>query len=188
MQEESRRSFVAGFEDILLAEARAAATRSAAATTPRDAGANALTAVILAVASVEALVGTWAAFFRVDYRIDDQTLARWRSRSIHDVVKDILMRLHPPLAVNELKWYGQLCAIYKLRNHVAHYFPEFRRPGTWPPELKEFVQNGTFVPEGDATMDWTSRLLVGSVALQVVGYAAEIQDRFMEAAWKPRAA
>lgn len=176
--------FIAGFEEILLAEAETAATAASVADRPNLAGAKAMTAILLSVAAVEALVGTWSALFRNDYGIDQDTLGRWRRIGIPDIIKDILGRRHPPILVKEVKWFNGLCAITTLRNHVAHYSPEFRAPGTWPEEIAGIVTSRLLRPEGDESMDWTSRLLVGSVALQVVVYARTARDGFMELAWR----
>src|SRR5438309_1690043 len=127
--------FVAGFERIMLEEATRAADAAARATTPRESGAKSLVSIVLAVAAVEALVGTWTAIFRDKYGIDKATLSTWRNRPINEVIKDILSRLKPSVAAESVAWYNPLCGIIKLRNHVAHYFPEFRVPGEWPTEL-----------------------------------------------------
>ncbi len=101
-----------------------------------------------------------------------------------DIVKDIFSRLKPPRTLGELASFQRLSAIVELRNHVAHYFPEFRKPGTWPERLLPYIQNGTLRPVGDDTMDWTSRLLVGDVAVHVVSYATEFMREFAASAWR----
>jgi hypothetical protein len=181
---EPGRIFIVGLEDVILQQARAAAAAARRASSPRDEGGNVITAIILAVAAVEALVGTWSAIFHEDYAIDDGTLRTWRRRGAPDILKDILGRLNPPIPVQDVGWYQPLCAIVALRNHAAHYFPEFRVPGTWPEGLEPYVRNRTFSPMDDDEMDWTSRLLVSSVAVQVVEYTAEIVDGFMSVAWR----
>ena len=180
--------FIAGFEGILLAEAELAVQRSRAATTPGPAGGAAMAAILIATASFEALVGTWAAIYGKDYGLDDNTMRRWRSISITEVVKEIASRRQPPVTVSDLLWYPRLCAIVKLRNYVAHYFPELRLPGTWPDELRGFVQYHTFPAAGGDEDDWTSRILVPEVAQKVVEYSRLAQDGLMELAWKPPAA
>src|SRR2546430_924900 len=70
----------------------------------------------------------------------------------------------PPKSVGELLSFQRLSAIVELRNHVAHYFPEFRVPGTWPDRLEPYIKNHTLTPVGDDTMDWTSRLIAGHVS------------------------
>jgi hypothetical protein len=144
-----------------------------------------MTSILLAVAAIEAQTGIWASIFRTDYQIDHHTLRQWRRRGPQDIMKDILARLKPPITVANVTWYTHLCAVVTLRNHVAHYFPEFRIPGTWPDELKGYITNGTFRPTDDDTMDWTSRILVAPVASQVVGYAREIMEGFAGIAWRP---
>ena len=177
--------FVAGLESLLLAEAAEASRLATTATTPREEGAKAMTSILLAVAAIEAQTGIWATIFGVDYQIDHHTLRQWRRRGPQDIMKDIFTRLKPPIPVATVTWYTHLCAVVALRNHVAHYFPEFRTPGTWPDELKGYITNGTFRPTGDDTMDWTSRILVAPVSSQVVDYAREIMDGFVSIAWRP---
>jgi len=176
---------VAGLESLLFDEAVEASRLAATATAPREEGAKAMMSIILAVAAVEAQTGIWAAIFGTDYQIDSHTLRRWRRRAPQDILKEIFARLKPPITVANVTWYNHLCAIVALRNHVAHYFPEFRTPGTWPDALKGYITNGTFRPTGDDTMDWTSRILVAPVSSQVVDYAREIMDGFVSIAWRP---
>ena len=176
--------FVVGLENVILEQAREAARLATMASTPREAGGKSIAAITLAVAAIEAQLGTWAAIFREDYSIDAATLQRWRTRGPQDITKDILSRLDPPVQTGNLDWYRALCAIVEIRNHAAHYFPEFRQPGTWPPRIRPYVANGTITPVGDDTMDWTSRLFVGSVANQCVEHARKVMCEFQATAWR----
>lgn len=58
--------FVAGLENVILEEARNAARLATSVSTPREAGCKSIAAITLAVAAVEAQLGTWAAIFRED--------------------------------------------------------------------------------------------------------------------------
>ena len=175
--------FVIGFEDILLREAQALATDAIAATVSRDVAAKSFVSILVSVAAFEALVGTWTAIYRHDYKIADQTLAQWRDRPITGVVKDILTRLTPPTTASSCSWYPGLAAIVLLRNHLAHYFPDSRPVGTWPTQLVGLFTSGLLTSGGTDQMDWTSRVLVGPVAQQVVDHAERAFKGFSDVAW-----
>lgn len=165
--------FIAGFERVLLDEAAASARAAASAATPAGQGAKSIACVLLAVAAVEAAVYTWAAQHAARYQFDATAIAEWRRMGVHLVIKQIFGRFRPPVSVASLGWYNGLCCAVELRNHIAHYFPEARRPGTWPDSLKGCVTGKSFVPGGDDTMDWTSRLYVPAVAEQVATVARD---------------
>jgi hypothetical protein len=176
--------FITGFETVLSSEAARAAIEAAAETNPSVQAGKVLSTILLSVAAIEATVGIWTAFYGSGYGVDDRTLREWRGTSAPLVMKDILSRLKPPVAVKDVSWYTGYCAIVVLRNHVAHYFPELRAPGTWPDELKGYITGRLLIPGGDDSMDWTSRLLIPSVANQVIAHGRAVIQGFVEVAWK----
>jgi hypothetical protein len=176
--------FVAGLEDIIQEEAARAAHMARTAKTSREAGGKAIAAIVLAMAAVEAMIDTWTALFKNDYGVEKNTLNTWRGKGLHEIIKDILSRLKPPVAVGTLGWYQRLSAFVELRNHCVHYYPEFRQTGTWPERLEPYIRNGSIRPIGDDTMDWTARLLVPSVAQQAVDCAREVMEQFFSTAWR----
>lgn len=176
--------FVTGFETVLGSEAARAAIASAAETDPALQAGKVLSAILLSVAAIEAAVGVWSALFGPSYGVDDSVVKRWRGIGPTDVMKDILTRVSPLVPISDVPWFTSYCAIVALRNHVAHYFPEYRTPGDWPDGLKGYVTGKLLVPGGDSTMDWTSRLLIPSVAHQVVDHGRTILRGFVALTWK----
>ena len=133
---------------------------------------HSIVAVILAGAAFEAHLGEFlsAPGFR---RMFATELEDWRDRPPrpHEVLKTILKRLGVA-DVSLLKWYQELRCLFELRNHIAHYYPEPRAVGTFPPKLEaNCIQKKIIEPAGDASMDWTSRLFIAPVATQAAGIA-----------------
>jgi len=176
--------FVSGFETVLGSEAARAAIAAAAEPNPAVQAGKVLSTILLSVAAIEAAVGVWTALFGPGYGIDEPVVKRWRGMGATDVMKDVLTRVSPSLPIAQVPWFPRYCAIVALRNHVAHYLPEYRHPGDWPEGLKGYVTGKLLIPGGDSTMDWTSRLLIPSVADQVVDHGRAILRGFVDLTWK----
>jgi hypothetical protein len=106
-------------------------------------------------------------------------MVEFRRRPANEVVKAIIRNRTPEATFDGNGWYRDLTALHELRNHVVHYYPEKMETGTFPDRLAPHVgAKATFKPVGDETMDWTSRLIVKSVALKAVKVAAAATKAF----------
>ena len=165
--------FIEGIDRLLLDFAEQSAKESAGvADTPWEHGGRSVTAIILAAAAVEAHVGEWLAEHGEAEGISKAKRDEWASStlSVADIIKQIFREMDRP-TVGSVPWFDELKALSTLRNHVVHYYPMHREPGTWPEKLAPYIVNGTLLPGGDDGMDWTSRLLVSSVARQALKLA-----------------
>jgi hypothetical protein len=167
--------FIEGIDRLLLdfSGRRVAAAREVT-DDPWVHGGESATAIVLAAAAVEAHVGEWLAEHGKAAGIAADTSEAWIDKhlSVANIVKNIFKHLDGP-SVGNLRWYDGLRALCELRNHVVHYYPKRRKPGKWPKRLRPIIKNHTLEPAGDESMDWTSRLLVASVAEQALCLATE---------------
>jgi hypothetical protein len=139
-----------------------------------------LAQIALSASAIEAWVGEWFAIAKErgelpDALKDKDLLPRGRP---HEIVKEIV-KAKCGVTLGDAEWYRKMRCLFELRNHLLHYAPAPREPGELPDALNECVRTGTFVPEGDDNMDWTSRMLVPSVA----STASAIADETIEALW-----
>jgi len=171
--------FVAGIDRLLTEQAEKAAARAGRSQKPWTHGGHAITAIILAAAGVEAHVGEWLARPPNRGRFTPDELADFRRQPANEVIKGIIKMRTPTFDFNTPVWYRDLVALHQLRNHVVHYYPEKMETGTFPQGLVPHVgRNTTFRPIGNESHDWTSRLIVRSVALKAVKVAKEAQAQF----------
>ena len=174
--------FIEGIDQLLLDFAERSSKESAGASgTTWDHGGASTTAIILAAAAVEAHVGEWLAGSGEAAGISPAQRLEWTESqsSVANIMKRIFKEIGAP-AAGDLRWFNGLKALATLRNHVVHYYPMHREPGTWPKKLGPFIDNGTLNPAGADTMDWTSRLFVASVAEQALELAKSAISGFQE--------
>jgi len=170
--------FISGIDALLSERASAEAMKANDTQTPWIHGGHALTSIILAVAGLEAHVGEWLARPPNRAHFATAELEQFRKQPAHEVAKAIIKRRDPGYDFNRASWHLRLIGLHQLRNHVVHYYPEKRDTGTFPPDLAPYMNNNTFEPAGDSSMDWTSRLLVKAVAVRAVEIANEAAEEF----------
>lgn len=165
----SESGFVTGLDRLLRERAEGAASAAADDQEPWEHGGHVLLAIILAVASIEAHVGEWLGEADNRKHFTAAELKKFRRQAGYEVAKSIICKRHRSYDFNDCEWYRRLNALYELRNHVAHYYPEKRNTGTFPKDLNQYLR--IFETAGDDSMDWTSRLIVrrnAEVALEIV--------------------
>lgn len=151
------------------------------AETDTDRGGHSLSAIILAVASVEATVGEWFAIAKGRGELPGE-LAEYgelpRDR-ITDTMKDAILA-STGHNTGEMVWFDRLRCLFELRNQLVHYHPQPRKRGQFPQPLDDCIRKKMISPGGDETMDWTSRLLLPGVAGQACDIAREARNRFLD--------
>ena len=172
--------FVSGIDALLLHCAMHEVERSNAAEYRWDHAGHAISAIVLATAAVEAHIGEWLVKPAARTHFTAEESSRWRNASLPatKVCKTIVHKLHPAYDFSTAQWYFRLCGLYELRNSIVHYYPDHLPVGTWPDRLEPYVTCHVFDPGGDETMDWTSRMLLASVASQATEIAREAFHEF----------
>jgi len=182
------KGFVSGIDRLLLDFASRAVSAARRATEPWDHGGDSITAIILSAAAVEAHVGEWVAVPENKKRLEETEIKRWKEERwpVYEIVKGVLSRLNRP-NTGHFQWYKRLRALCELRNLAVHYYPEHRLVGTWPKAIEPYVHDHTIEPAGDDSMDWTSRILVSSVAEQAYCIACDAIRGFDDQVAAPEA-
>ncbi len=147
--------------------------------TPEPAG-HALAAILLAAAAFDAHLGEWMARPANHQRFTTEELEGLRWKPGYKVARAILRKRDTAKDPRAEKWYRRLKGLYELRAQVAHASSDKRDTGTFPPRLAPFIADGTFAPAGEVAVDWTSRLLVKSVAEHAVAIAERAAAAFDE--------
>lgn len=145
--------------------------------TPEPAG-HALAAILLAAAAFDAHLGEWLARPANTQRFTSEELDAFHWRPGYKVVRSILRKRDTSQDPRAEKWYRRLKGLYELKVHAAHASPDKRDTGTFPPRLAPYIADGTFAPAGEVAGDWTSRLLVKSVAQHAVAIAERAMAAF----------
>ena len=171
--------FIEGIDRLLLDFAERRVAESEVSEKAWDQGGGSVTAIILAAAAVEAYVGEWLAEHGEAAGISKLTRDEWvdGQAPVVEIIKQIFKEVDGP-NLGALSWFNGLWALATLRNHLVHYYPVHREPGTWPEKLEPYITNHTLDPAGGEGMDWTSRVLVSSVARQALELARAAIDGF----------
>lgn len=165
--------FVSGLDRLLLDFSGRAIASARGSRVPWEHGGHSASAIILAAAAVEAHLGEWLA--RPENRKTFTSAAQvWKKKRTPttEIARAIVKKVSKKNA-GSAKWYTRLKALFELRNLVVHYSPEHRPSGSWPSTLEPYVRNHTIEPVGGDSHDWTSRVLVSSVAEQAHCIACE---------------
>lgn len=173
-----RRIWISEFDRLLTERAKAEADAAVDTAPAWEHGGHAITAIILAVAAFEAHVGEWLAQPRVAAQFRRKEIDDLRWKPGYAAMVSIFKKRDSARNPEGNPWFERLKGLYELRNHVAHYTPEKRDVGTFPRRIDRYIQDGTFTPAGDHTMDWTSRLIVRSVANEAISICEEAQREF----------
>jgi hypothetical protein len=129
--------------------------------------------MVLAAAAVEAHVGEWLAL--EDHRkLLETEIEEWKKSLPRppQIIKTIVSKTSGT-TIGSLPWFDRLQGLFELRNHAVHYYPERRPLGQFPEKLEDYIRRRVITPVGTDDMDWTSRLLVSSVAEQALCIAFE---------------
>lgn len=174
----TRGAWVSGIDRLLAQRARAELALASDGDPTSEPAGHAVAAIVLAIASFEAHLGEWLALpaNRAAFAPDD--LDALLRKPGYKVALAILKKRNPGKSASSEGWYRRLRGLYQLRHHVAHVSPEKRDTETFPPKLAPYIADGTFKPAGDLSMDWTSRLIVKSVAEQAVTIAEKAVSAF----------
>ena len=183
---ELQSGFVTGINRLLVYFSGLAVGAASKGKRDWDVASYSIAAIVASAAAVEATVGEYLAlppnqaFFAGE-------LDEWR-RSLprpYEIIKAIIKR-HSGKEVGAMPWYDRMRCLFELRNHVVHYYPRIRQVGTFPEDLEPCIRKHIVEPAGDASMDWTSRLLVPEVASQAASIAQEAIHGFLEEVEGPR--
>lgn len=147
--------------------------------TPEPAG-HALTAILLAAAAFDAHLGEWLSRPANTQHFTAEELDGFRWKPGYKVVRAILRKRDTAKDPRNEKWYRRVKGLCELKAHAAHASPDKRDTGTFPPRLAPYIADGTFAPAGEVAVDWTSRLLVKSVAQHAVTIAERAAAAFDE--------
>ena len=130
------------------------------------------------MAGFEAHIGEWRAHPANSAFFTAEELDGLRWKPGYKIALTILKRRHAGKSPSSEGWYRRLRGLYQLRHHVAQVSPERRDTEAFPPRLAPYIADGTFKPAGDLGMDWTSRLIVKSVAEQAVTISEKAASAF----------
>ena len=164
--------FVAGINRLLVYFSGLAAGSALRSTEPWDVAGYTIASIVASAAAVEATVGEYLAYPKNQVFFAGE-IEQW-NKSLprpYEMIKTII-RKRTGRDVGEMQWYDRMRCLFEVRNQLVHYRPLVREVGTFPDELQDCIRKHVITPGGDETMDWTSRLLVPSVA----GQAAAIAD------------
>lgn len=183
----TRAAWTSGVDQLLLQRARAEVALATDGDPTSEHAGHAITAILLAAAGFEAHIGEWLARPANHARFTGEELDAFRWRPGYKLVRAILRQRDAGKDPRAEKWYRRLKGLYELKHHVAHASGEKRDTGTFPPRLAPFIADGTFAPAGEVGVDWTSRLLVKSVAEHAVTIAEKAATAFDEGVrdWAP---
>ncbi len=177
----SRAAWTSGVEQLLIQRAHAEVELATDGDpTPEPAG-HAVAAILLAAAAFDAHLGEWMARPANTQRFTTEELDGFRWRPGYKTVRAILRKRDQAKDPRSEKWYRRLKGLYELQRQVTHASPDKRDSGTFPPRLAPYIADGTFAPAGEVAVDWTSRLLVKSVAEHAVAVAERAAAAFDEA-------
>lgn len=174
----TRAAWVSGIDRLLAQRARAELELASDGDPTSEPAGHAVAAIVLAVASFEAHIGEWLAHpaNHTFFTAEELDALRWKPG--YKIALTILRKRHAGKSPSSEGWYRRLRGLYQLRHHVAHVSPERRDTETFPPRLAPYIADGTFKPAGDLGMDWTSRLIVKSVAEQAVTITEKAASAF----------
>ena len=174
----TRAAWVSGIDRLLAQRARAELELASDGDPTSELAGHAVAAIVLAAASFEAHVDEWLAHpaNRVFFTADELDALRWKPG--YKIALAILRKRNAEKSPSSEGWYRRLRGLYQLRYHVAHVSPERRDTETFPPRLAPYIADGTFKPAGEVGMDWTSRLIVKSVAEQALTIAEKAASAF----------
>ena len=176
----TRAPWTSGVEQLLIQRARAELELATDGDpTPEPAG-HALAVILLAAAAFDAHLGEWLARPANHQRFTTEEMDSFRWKPGYRVVRALLRKRDTAKDPRAEKWYRRLKGLYELKAHVTHASPDKRDTGTFPPRLAPYIADGTFVPAGEVAVDWTSRLLVKSVASHAVAIAERSAAAFDE--------
>ena len=173
--------FVQGINRLLTYFAGMAVAESQRAEDEWHTGGYSITAIVLSAAPVEAHVGEYLAL-RPNREFFAEEIEAWQKSLPRpaEIVKTVIKK-RAGEDVGSMAWYDRLRCLFELRNHAIHHYPEYREVGTFPKKLGECVRKHAITPVADEDADWTSRLLVGTVAAQALSIALEAIAGFDEA-------
>jgi hypothetical protein len=174
----TRASWVSGIDRLLAQRARAEVALASDGDPTSEPAGHAVAAIVLAVASIEAHIGEWLALPANGGSFTPDELDGLRWKPGYKIALTILKKRKAGKSYSSEGWYRRLRGLYQLRHHVAHVSPEKRDTETFPPKLAPYIADGTFKPAGEVGMDWTSRLVVKSVAEQAVTIAEKAASAF----------
>ncbi len=183
----TRAAWASGVDQLLIQRARAEVALATDGDPTAEHAAHAMTAILLAAAGCEAHLGEWLARPANQARFTGEELNAFRWKPGYKVARAILRKRDAAKDPRAEKWYRRLKGLYELKQHVGHASPDKRDTGTFPSRLAPYIADGTFAPAGDVAVDWTSRLLVKSVAEHAVAIAERAATAFDEAVrdWAP---
>jgi len=174
----TRAAWTSGVEQLLIQRARAEMDSATDGDpTPEPAG-HALAAILLAAAAFDAHLGEWMARPANSQRFTGEELDGFRWRPGYKVARAILRKRDTAKDPRNEKWYRRLKGLYELKAQATHASADKRDTGTFPPRLAPYIADGTFVPAGEVAVDWTSRLLVKSVAEHAITIAERAATAF----------
>lgn len=174
----TRAAWTSGVEQLLIQRAHAELELATDGDpTPEPAG-HALAAILLAAAAFDAHLGEWLARPANTQRFTTEELDAFRWKPGYKLVRAILRKRDAAKDPRAEKWYRRLKGLYELKAHAAHATPDKRDTGAFPARLAPYIADGTFVPAGEVAVDWTSRLLVKSVAQHAVAIAERAAAAF----------
>jgi len=159
---------IAGYDQVLLEEAKRAATRSVRASNrekPRLEAGAASAAILCAAAACEAWVSEFLAHWEATG--GDLPSALRSAREDHDALQQCksIVRFHrPQYPLGSDQRYMQLGCLFRLRDHIAHRNARGRHLDEWPAKLADCARQGAIPFHQSNGADWISVVLVHEVA------------------------
>ncbi len=183
----TRAAWTSGVDQLLLQRARAEVALATDGDPTSEHAGHALAAIVLAAAAFEAHLGEWLARPANSSRFTREELDAFRWKPGYKVARALLRKRDAAKDLGAEKWYRRIKGLSELKHHVTHASSERRDTGTFPPRLAPYIADGTFAPAGEVGGDWTSRLLVKSVAEHAVTIAERAAKAFDEGVqdWAP---
>ena len=177
---EKRSGWVAGINRLLVYFSGLSVGRAQSGAQDWDVAGDSIAAIVASAAAVEATVGEYLAYPK-NQTLFVAEIEEWKKGlpRPYELIKAIV-RKKTGRDVGTLLWYDRVRCLFELRNLLVHYRPQIRAAGTFPDELADCVRKHALHPSGDETMDWTSRLLVPTVAGEAASIAQAAIDGFLD--------